>query len=171
MGADGSWYIDVLAAMADEVEFTLNCEHADGTPQAEDQSSVVLTVAMGDEGDESTMEEGDDDSMMGDEEHQYPVTGTGSLIDSRGVSAGLIGLLIAIGVVAVTGLGLRRVRNRSYPQARLRNITLTREVGPCASTPSLCLTSETVSKVLAAEVSEKPRGPSWGSCHRVFSGW
>ncbi len=48
-----------------------------------------------------------------DETHGYPETGSGGLADNGGVSAGLIGLLIAIGAVAITGLGLRRVRNRA----------------------------------------------------------
>ncbi len=130
--ANGSWYIDVPAAMADEVVWEVNGEHADAaiTPDGETQSSVVLTIHMEDdsmmeEGDEdsmmeegeedSMMEEGDDDAMLDEEgESLYPDTGTGGLADtSGGVSAGLIGLLIAIGAVAVTGLSLRRVRNRA----------------------------------------------------------
>ena len=54
-----------------------------------------------------------DEDTMGDEDHAYPETGSGGLADNGGVSAGLIGLLIAIGAVAITGLGLRRVRNRA----------------------------------------------------------
>ena len=50
------------------------------------------------------------DTHMGDAE--YPGTGSGGLADGSGVSAGLIGLLIALSVAAVAGLGLRRVRNR-----------------------------------------------------------
>ena len=53
----------------------------------------------------------DGDTHMGDTE--YPGTGSGGLADGSGVSAGLIGLLIALSVAAVAGLGLRRVRNRA----------------------------------------------------------
>ena len=68
-----------------------------------------------DEGDEMM---GDDDSMMGDddqmldEDNGYPATGTGGLADG-GISAGLIGLLIALGAATIAGLGYRRVRNRA----------------------------------------------------------
>ena len=61
------------------------------------------------DGDEPAMEDGD--GHMGDTE--YPGTGSGGLADGSGVSAGLIGLLIALSVAAVAGLGLRRVRNRA----------------------------------------------------------
>ena len=142
--ADGNWYIDVDRDMADEVEFTVNGEHAEAaiTPQGSGQSSVVLTVAMADDsmdddsmmedGDDSMMEddsmtddddsmmEGDDDSMLDEESAMddgedvgYPGTGTGGLAGTSGISAGLIGLLIALGAAAVAGLGLRRVRNRA----------------------------------------------------------
>ena len=50
--------------------------------------------------------------MEDDGDSEYPTTGTGGLADGSGVSAGLIGLLIALGVAAA-GLGLRRVRNRA----------------------------------------------------------
>ena len=63
------------------------------------------------DGEDSMLEEGEE-SML-DDANGYPDTGTGGLADNGGVSAGLIGLLIAIGAVAVTGLGLRRVRNRA----------------------------------------------------------
>ena len=130
--ANGEWYINVSGVDVDEIEWTVNGEHADAaiTSEGESQSSVVLTIHMEDdsmmeEGDEdsmmeegeedSMMEEGDDDAMLDEEgESLYPDTGTGGLADtSGGVSAGLIGLLIAIGAVAVTGLSLRRVRNRA----------------------------------------------------------
>ncbi len=138
--ADGSWYINVSGVDLDEIEWTVNGEHADAaiTSEGESQSSVVLTIHMEDdsmmeegddsmmeegdgedsmmeEGEDSMMEEGDDDAMLDEEgESLYPDTGTGGLADtSGGVSAGLIGLLIAIGAVAVTGLSLRRVRNRA----------------------------------------------------------
>lgn len=74
--------------------------------------------SMMDEGDDSMMEDDDsmldeDDSMMDGEDVGYPDTGTGGIADNGGVSAGLIGLLIALGVAAIAGLGLRRVRNRA----------------------------------------------------------
>ena len=56
---------------------------------------------------------GEDEGLSLDEDGGFPGTGSGGLADSGGVSAGLIGLLIAIGAVAITGLGLRRVRNRA----------------------------------------------------------
>ena len=132
---DGSWYIDVDRDDADNVSFTLNGKSADAdvTSAGSGQSAVAVTaMAM----EEDSMEEGDsmedgdsmgdlegeDDSMddssmedgdghMGDTE--YPGTGTGGLADGSGVSAGLIGLLIALSVAAVAGLGLRRVRSRA----------------------------------------------------------
>ena len=61
------------------------------------------------EGEETDMEDGD--TSMGDAD--YPGAGSGGLADGSGVSAGLIGLLIALSVAAVAGLGLRRVRNRA----------------------------------------------------------
>ena len=51
--------------------------------------------------------------MEDDGDSEYPTTGTGGLADGSGVSAGLIGLLIALSVAVVVGLGLRRVRNRA----------------------------------------------------------
>ena len=58
----------------------------------------------GEEGEDMSMPEGDT---------EYPGTGSGGLADGSGVSAGLIGLLIALSVAAAAGLGLRRVRNRA----------------------------------------------------------
>ena len=142
VGDDGSWYIDVDNQYADEVEFTVNGEHAEAaiTPQGADASSVVLTVAMMEddsmeddsmmeddedsmmEDDDSMMEDDDsmmedDDSMMEDDDEMLatgpPSTGTGGLADNGGISAGLIGLLIALGAAAVAGIGVRRVRNRA----------------------------------------------------------
>ena len=114
------------------VTFTLNGKSADAevTPAGSGQSAVAVTAMVmeepameegdelaGDEdgemadldGDEPAMEDGD--GHMGDTE--YPGTGSGGLADGSGVSAGLIGLLIALSVAAVAGLGLRRVRNRA----------------------------------------------------------
>ena len=137
---DGSWYIDVDRDDADNVSFTLNGMSADAdvTSAGSGQSAVAVTAmameddsmdegdsmedgdsmegldgeegdSMMDDGDESMMDDGD--THMGDTE--YPGTGSGGLADGSGVSAGLIGLLIALSVAAVAGLGLRRVRNRA----------------------------------------------------------
>ena len=132
---NGSWWIDVDRDAVEGVTFTLNGKSADAEVSQEgaDLTEVVVTaMAMeepameegeegdelaGDEdgemadldGDEPAMEDGD--GHMGDTE--YPGTGTGGLADGSGVSAGLIGLLIALSVAAVAGLGLRRVRNRA----------------------------------------------------------
>ena len=123
---DGSWYIDVDRDDADNVSFTLNGKSADAdvSSAGSGQSAVTVTaMAMeepamedGEEGDELTDGDGDlvdldGDGHMGDTE--YPGTGSGGLADGSGVSAGLIGLLIALSVAAVAGLGLRRVRNRA----------------------------------------------------------
>lgn len=126
---DGSWYIDVDRDDADNVSFTLNGKSADAdvTSAGSGQSAVSVTaMAM----EEPAMEEGDE--LAGDEDGEmadldgdepamedqggtteYPGTGSGGLADGSGVSAGLIGLLIALSVAAVAGLGLRRVRNRA----------------------------------------------------------
>ena len=129
---DGTWYVDVDRDDADNVSFTLNGKSADAdvTPAGSGQSAVAVTAMVmeepameegdelaGDEdgemadldGEETHMEDGD--TSMGDTE--YPGTGSGGLADGSGVSAGLIGLLIALSVAAVAGLGLRRVRNRA----------------------------------------------------------
>ena len=85
----------------------------DDSMMEEGDDSMMEDDSMLDE-DESMMEE--DDSMMEEDDSMedvgMPATGTGGLADS-GVSAGLIGLLIALGVASIAGLGLRRVRNRA----------------------------------------------------------
>ena len=131
---DGSWYIDVDRDAADNVSFTLNGKSADAevTSAGSGQSAVAVTaMAMeepamenGEEGDELTDGDGDLVDLDGDEpamedgdghmgDTEYPGTGSGGLADGSSVSAGLIGLLIALSVAAVAGLGLRRVRNRA----------------------------------------------------------
>ena len=126
---NGAWWIDVDRDAVEGVTFTLNGKSADAevTPQGSGQSAVAVTaMAM----EEPAMEEGDE--LAGDEDGEmadldgdepamedqdgtteYPGTGSGGLADGSGVSAGLIGLLIALSVAAVAGLGLRRVRNRA----------------------------------------------------------
>ena len=98
----------------------------DGDSMMEDDSMSEDGDSMAaDCPDDSMME--DDESMMGDDESMLdedttmdhgddvgmPSTGSGGLAATSGVSAGLIGLLIALGAAAVAGLGLRRVRNRA----------------------------------------------------------
>ena len=129
---DGTWYIDVDRDAVEGVSFTLNGKSADAevTSAGSGQSAVAVTaMAM----EEPAMEEGEEgDELAGDEDGEmadldgdepamedqdgtteYPGTGSGGLADGSGVSAGLIGLLIALSVAAVAGLGLRRVRNRA----------------------------------------------------------
>ncbi len=135
---DGTWYIDVDRDSADDVSFTLNGKSAEFevTPAGSGQSAVSVTaMAMEDDSmDDGSMEDGDElDSLEGEDSMEedsmddgsmeddsmdegtteYPGTGSGGLADGSGVSAGLIGLLIALGVAAAAGLGLRRVRNRA----------------------------------------------------------
>ena len=77
------------------------------------EEDVMEEDVMEEDVDDSLDTEGD--STMDDPDQlatDYSTTGTGGLADNSGVSAGLIGLLIALGVAAAAGLGLRRVRNR-----------------------------------------------------------
>ena len=113
------------------------------TSQGAGQDAVTLTAmameddSMMDEGDDGEMSEdetmmeedgemSDDDSMMDEESMDedghmddsmadtgYPATGSGGLAAGSGVSAGLVGLLIALGAAAIAGIGVRRVRNRA----------------------------------------------------------
>ena len=130
---DGTWYIDVDRDAVEGVTFTLNGKSADAevTSTGADLTAVSVTAMVMEEpamedGEEGDLEDGDGDladldgeetdmedgdTHMGDTE--YPGTGSGGLADGSGVSAGLIGLLIALSVAAVAGLGLRRVRNRA----------------------------------------------------------
>ena len=131
---NGSWWIDVDRDAVEGVTFTLNGKSADAevSPEGADLTEVVVTaMAMeepamedGEEGDELTDGDGDLVDLDGDEpamedgdghmgDTEYPGTGSGGLADGSGISAGLIGLLIALSVAAVAGLGLRRVRNRA----------------------------------------------------------
>ena len=137
---NGEWSISA-SVDPDTVSYTLNgkAAEADATSTGESQTQVSVTaMAMeepamedGDElagddedmedlaDDETHMEDGDsDETHMEDgdstmEDADYPGAGSGGLADNSGVSAGLIGLLIALSVAAVAGLGLRRVRNRA----------------------------------------------------------
>ena len=129
---NGSWWIDVDRDAVEGVTFTLNGKSAEAevTSTGADLTAVSVTAmeepAMedGEEGDELTDGDGDLADLDGDEpamedgdghmgDTEYPGTGSGGLADGSGVSASLIGLLIALSVAAVAGLGLRRVRNRA----------------------------------------------------------
>ena len=113
------------------------------TSQGAGQDAVTLTAmameddSMMDEGDDGEMSEdetmmeddgemSDDDSMMDEDsmdedghmddsmaDNGYPATGSGGLASDSGVSAGLVGLLIALGAAAIAGIGVRRVRQRA----------------------------------------------------------
>ena len=113
------------------------------TSQGAGQDAVTLTAmameddSMMDEGEDGEMSEdetmmedddemSDDDSMMDEDSMDedghmedsmadtgYPATGSGGLASDSGVSAGLVGLLIALGAAAIAGIGVRRVRNRA----------------------------------------------------------
>ena len=133
--AAGEWYIDAAAEGVDENSFSLNGKSASATlTSVNDSVTLVAISAMEDDsmmGDDDSMmgedgEMGEDDSMMGEDDESMldeddsmgedvgmPSTGSGGLADSSGISAGLIGLLIALGAAAIAGLGLRRVRNRA----------------------------------------------------------
>ncbi len=99
---DGDSMMDGDDSMMDEDDDSMMDEDGDSMMDEDD--------SMMDEDGDSMMD--DDDSMMDDGETGYPATGTGGLADG-GVSAGLIGLLIAIAAVAVTGVGYRRIRHRA----------------------------------------------------------
>ncbi len=131
--ADGNWSITStagVAAEADEDSFTLNGKSASATLTSQGESLTQVDIAAmsmpsmpeGEDGDELQEEgaedellEEDDTSMPGGEGEDVgmPSTGSGGLADSSGISAGLIGLLIALGAAAIAGLGYRRVRNRA----------------------------------------------------------
>ena len=69
--------------------------------------------------DDGMMDDGHDDGMMDGDEGEdvgMPATGTGGIAEGSGLSAGLIGLLVALGAAAIAGIGFRRfqrVRNRA----------------------------------------------------------
>ncbi|MCY3571398.1 MAG: hypothetical protein OXH19_08695 [Chloroflexi bacterium] len=132
--ADGNWYIRVAAEGVDENSFTLNGKSASATLTSVSDSLTQVDIeamsmpegdGMEEPGDGMEepgdgMEEPGDGMEEPDEQLDedktdvgMPSTGSGGLADSSGISAGLIGLLIALGAAAIAGLGLRRVRNRA----------------------------------------------------------
>ena len=99
-------------------------EGDDGEMSEDDETMMEEDGEMSEDGDsmmdEDSMEDGQmDDSMEDDHmdesmsDNGYPATGSGGLASDSGVSAGLVGLLIALGAAAIAGIGVRRVRSRA----------------------------------------------------------
>ena len=99
MEEDSMMSDDDDSMMSDDGDAMLDC------PEEGDEDGDMM-----DDGDDSMMS--DDDEAMLDDETGYPSTGSGGLADG-GLSAGLIGLLIALGAATIAGIGYRRVRNRA----------------------------------------------------------
>ena len=103
-----------LTAMAMEDDSMMD-EGDDGEMSEDDETMMEEDGEMSDDDsmmDEDSMDEDDhmDDSMA---DNGYPATGSGGLAADGGVSAGLVGLLIALGAAAIAGVGVRRVRSRA----------------------------------------------------------
>ena len=121
--------VEVMEEPADCPDDSMMDEGSDDSMMEGDDDSMMEgdddSMMSDDCPDDSMMD--DDQSMMGDDESMLdedttmdhgddvgmPSTGSGGLAGTSGVSAGLIGLLIALGAAAIAGLGLRRVRNRA----------------------------------------------------------
>ena len=103
-----------LTAMAMEDDSMMD-EGEDGEMSEDDETMMEEDGEMSD--DDSMMDEDsmDEDGHMDDSmaDTGYPATGSGGLAAGSGVSAGLVGLLIALGAAAIAGIGVRRVRNRA----------------------------------------------------------
>ena len=103
-----------LTAMAMEDDSMMD-EGDDGEMSEDDETMMEEDGEMSD--DDSMMDEDsmDEDGHMDDSmaDNGYPATGSGGLAADSGVSAGLVGLLIALGAAAIAGIGVRRVRNRA----------------------------------------------------------
>ena len=103
-----------LTAMAMEDDSMMD-EGDDGEMSEDDETMMEEDGEMSD--DDSMMDEDsmDEDGHMDDSmaDNGYPATGSGGLASDSGVSAGLVGLLIALGAAAIAGVGVRRVRNRA----------------------------------------------------------
>ena len=110
-----------LTAMVMEDDSMMD-EGEDGE-MSDDETMMEEDSEMSEDGDSMVDEDSmvDQDSMMDEDDHMddamsdngYPATGSGGLATDGGVSAGLVGLLIALGAAAITGIGVRRVRNRA----------------------------------------------------------
>ena len=105
---------DSMMSDEDSLEEDAMMSEDDDAMMSDDDADAMLDCP--EEGDDGMMGEDDDmmdgDEQMLDEDNGYPATGTGGLADG-GISAGLIGLLIALGAATIAGLGYRRVRNRA----------------------------------------------------------
>ena len=102
-----------LTAMAMEDDSMMD-EGDDGEMSEDDETMMEDDGEMSDDDsmmDEDSMDDGHMDDSMAD--NGYPATGSGGLAADGGVSAGLVGLLIALGAAAIAGIGVRRVRNRA----------------------------------------------------------
>ena len=103
-----------LTAMAMEDDSMMD-EGEDGEMSEDDETMMEDDGEMSD--DDSMMDEDsmDEDGHMEDSmaDTGYPATGSGGLASDSGVSAGLVGLLIALGAAAIAGIGVRRVRHRA----------------------------------------------------------
>ena len=122
--ADASFTLNGAAATADimdagegssEVSLSVASEDSMGEDSMGEDSMGEDSMGEDSMGEDSMGEDamGEGEESMLNEDNDFPGTGSGGLAGSGGISAGLIGLLIALGAVAVTGLGLRRVRNRA----------------------------------------------------------
>ena len=102
-----------LTAMAMEDDSMMD-EGEDGEMSEDDETMMEDDGEMSDDDsmmDEDSMDDGHMEDSMADT--GYPATGSGGLAADGGVSAGLVGLLIALGAAAIAGVGVRRVRNRA----------------------------------------------------------
>ena len=102
-----------LTAMAMEDDSMM--DEGDDGEMSEDETMMEEDSEMSEDGDSMMDEDSMDDGHMDDSmaDNGYPATGSGGLATDSGVSAGLVGLLIALGAAAIAGIGVRRVRNRA----------------------------------------------------------
>ena len=104
-----------LTAMAMEDDSMMD-EGDDGEMSEDDETMMEDDGEMSEDGDSMMDEDSmDEDGHMDDSmaDTGYPATGSGGLASDSGVSAGLVGLLIALGAAAIAGVGVRRVRSRA----------------------------------------------------------
>ena len=110
----GQSAVTLTAKVMEEEDDSMMDEGDDGEMSEDDETMMEEDGEMSEDGDsmmdEDSMEDGHMDESMAD--NGYPATGSGGLA-TDGVSAGLVGLLIALGAAAIAGVGVRRVRNRA----------------------------------------------------------
>ena len=120
----GQSAVTLTAKVMEEEDDSMMDEGDDGEMSEDDETMMEEDGEMSEDGDsmmdEDSMEDGHmDDSMEDDHmdesmsDNGYPATGSGGLASDSGVSAGLVGLLIALGAAAIAGIGVRRVRSRA----------------------------------------------------------